>query len=33
MFGLPFGVFVESSVSVLLAGTIGYCRPPQMKRP
>ena len=25
MFGLPFGVFVESSVSVLLAVTIGYC--------
>ena len=25
MFGLPFGIFVESSVSVLLAVTIGYC--------
>jgi hypothetical protein len=25
MFGLPFGVFVESAVSVLLAVTIGYC--------
>jgi len=25
MFGLPFGVLVEGSVSVLLAVTIGYC--------
>jgi len=25
MFGLPFGVFVESAVSILLAVTIGYC--------
>ena len=25
MFGLPFGVFVESAVSVLLMVTIGYC--------
>jgi hypothetical protein len=25
MFGLPFGVFVESAVSVLLVVTIGYC--------
>ncbi len=25
MFGLPFGVLVEASVSVLLAVTIGYC--------
>jgi hypothetical protein len=25
MFGLPFGFFVETAVSVLLAVTIGYC--------
>ncbi|MEO8881868.1 MAG: DUF6468 domain-containing protein [Devosia sp.] len=25
MFGLPFGVFVESAVAVLLVVTIGYC--------
>jgi hypothetical protein len=25
MFGLPFGIFVEGSVSILLAVTIGYC--------
>ena len=25
MFGLPFGIFVEGSVSILLMVTIGYC--------